>query len=352
MLGIAINIWPSRYPRRGGPFGELTVKLFLAAFMAENVASSDRNGNVRNTVRSRGFQWSLVSVSARRSRMIASTLRQCVSTAALGALLMAAQNSTAGAADASSWDGDARSAVRLVAGSPNGAGSLLRAGVELRLAAGWKTYWRYPGDSGVPPVFDFSKSENVKSVAMLWPAPHRFTDDSGASIGYKGGVMLPLHVIPDNPDRPTTLRLVVNYAVCEKLCVPAKGEATLELIRASSRHDLQLAAAEAQTPKPARVGEATPFGIAAVRREPASPYPRVVVEITAPAAAPLDLFVEGPTGDWALPLPEPVPDAPPGRRWFAFDLDGVPPGASAIGTPLRFTLVSGENAVEVTTIPQ
>ncbi len=108
-------------------------------------------------------------------------MRQCVSTATLGALLASALSFNAAAADASSWDGDARSAMRLVAGSPLGADGSLRAGVEIRLATGWKTYWRYPGDSGVPPVFDFSKSENIKSVSIVWPAPHRFTDDSGAS---------------------------------------------------------------------------------------------------------------------------------------------------------------------------
>ena len=225
-----------------------------------------------------------------------------------------------------------------------------RAGIELRLAAGWKTYWRYPGDSGVPPVFDFSKSENVKSVDILWPAPHRFTDDGGASIGYKGGVILPLRVVSENPKRPVTLRLALDYAVCEKLCVPAKGAATLDLAGAPSPHDARLAAAEAQVPRPARMGETAPLGIGTVRREPGTPHPRVVVEIAAPAAAPLDLFVEGPTEEWALPLPEPVSGASPGRRRFAFDLDGLPPGANAIGARLRFTLVSGENAVEVTTV--
>ena len=61
----------------------------------------------------------------------------------------------------------------------------LRAGIELRLAPGWKTYWRYPGDSGIPPRFDFAKSRNVKSVTVRWPAPQRLTDESGTSIGYK-----------------------------------------------------------------------------------------------------------------------------------------------------------------------
>jgi DsbC/DsbD-like thiol-disulfide interchange protein len=274
----------------------------------------------------------------------------------LGVLLASASYFKAIAADSSPWDGDARSAIRLVAGGrfggdPGGNASL-RAGVEIRLAAGWKTYWRYPGDSGVPPVFDFSKSENVKAVSIQWPAPHRFTDEGGATIGYKGDVMFPLHILLQNPVRPAKLRLALDYAVCEKLCVPARGEAAIELPSSpSSAGDSRLAEAEAHTPKPARMGDAVPFGITAVWREPGHPHPRVVVEVTAPAV-PLDLFVEGPTGDWALPLPEPVSGAPTGRHWFAFDLDGVPPGIDPAGAALRFTLIAGEHAVEVTAVPK
>jgi DsbC/DsbD-like thiol-disulfide interchange protein len=284
--------------------------------------------------------------------MIALILRQCVSMATLGLLLAAAANCAADAADASSWDGDARSAMRLVAGSSPGARGALRAGVEIRLATGWKTYWRYPGDSGVPPAFDFSKSENVKSVSILWPAPHRFTDEGSTSIGYQGDVMFPAQVVAKNPNRPATLRLTLDYAICEKLCVPAKGEATLELSSKPSPHDSRLAAAELEAPKEARVDATASFGIAAVRLEPGQPHPRVVVEIAAPATTALDLFVEGPTPDWALPLPEPIPGAPPGRRRFAFDLDGAPPGVDAVGARLRFTLVSAGNAVDVTAVPK
>src|SRR5260370_5871211 len=95
-----------------------------------------------NTVRSRGIQWSLESMSARRSSMGALILRQCVSTATLGALLASALNFSAAAADASSWDGDARSAMRLVARSPLGADRSPRAGGGNRLPACWQTFWR------------------------------------------------------------------------------------------------------------------------------------------------------------------------------------------------------------------
>jgi DsbC/DsbD-like thiol-disulfide interchange protein len=260
----------------------------------------------------------------------------------------AAGASSSGASD---WDGDARAAVRLLAGTGR-TGGPLQAGVEVRLADGWKTYWRYPGDSGVPPVFDFSKSENVKSVSILWPAPHRFTYEGGASIGYKGNVIFPVHVTPDDSGRPATLRLSIEYAVCEKLCIPAHGQAELALAPAPSPHDARLAAAEARAPKPSAIGDPGPLGITAVRREPAQPHPRVIVEVTAPAAVPLDLFAEGPTPDWALPLPEPVPGAPSGHQRFVFDLDGAPPGADVTDAPLRFTLIAGENAVEATAVPK
>src|ERR1700757_4589303 len=109
--------------------------------------------------------------------------------------LLAAISSPAAAADASAWDGGPRAAVRLIAASSSqtAPGGALRAGIEIRLGPGWKTYWRYAGDSGVPPRFRFDRSENVRDVAVLFPAPHGFNDESGESIGYKGGVILPLH---------------------------------------------------------------------------------------------------------------------------------------------------------------
>src|SRR5262245_22083808 len=100
--------------------------------------------------------------------MIARRMRHCAAAGAVLAAMLPAPS--ARAADESPWDGDARSAARLVAGIPaRGDGTSLRAGVEIRLAPGWKTYWRYPGDSGVPPTFDFTRSTNVASATVSWP---------------------------------------------------------------------------------------------------------------------------------------------------------------------------------------
>ena len=89
--------------------------------------------------------------------------------------------SAACAQDASPPVKDAHSSLRLLAGSRTG--SVLMGGIEIQLQQGWKTYWRTPGDSGVPPRFDFSKSVNVESVTPLYPAPRTFDDGAGGEIG-------------------------------------------------------------------------------------------------------------------------------------------------------------------------
>lgn len=279
--------------------------------------------------------------------MITTTLRQLSGPAAV-TFLMLALPTAARAAEASPWDADAHAGMRLIAASRSRAiGGALRAGVELKLAPDWKTYWRYPGDSGVPPRFDFAGSQNLKSVAVEWPAPHRFNDESGTTIGYKNSVVFPLRVVPQDAGKPVLLRLKLDYAVCEKLCVPAESRAELALDGAASNHDGALAAAEAAVPKPARLGDSAPLAVRAVRRDAGDGHPRVIVDVAAPET-PINLFAEGPTAEWALPVPDPADGAPPGLHRFVFALDGLPPGASAHGAVLRLTLESGAKAIEVT----
>ncbi len=255
----------------------------------------------------------------------------------------------AAAADASAWDGDARSGIRLIGGAEttDGGSRLLRAGLEIRLSPGWKTYWRYPGDSGVPPNFDFGKSENVKSVNVLWPAPQRLADSEGVTIGYKTGVVFPLKVVPQDPDKPVILRLKLDYAVCEKLCVPAQGQAEL-LIKSGGTFAPAIAAAEKAVPQPRALGADAPLAVRKVTREDGGKLPRILVDVAAPAGAAVVLFAEGPSPDWALPVPEPVEGAPAGLQRFAFAIDGLPPGASSKGAELKFTAVAGADAIETT----
>src|SRR5690242_4086254 len=82
------------------------------------------------------------------------------------ASLRGATSCAAIAADVSPWEADGQSAARLISARAvnESGGRMFRGGIEIRLKDGWKTYWRYPGDSGVPPVLDFSKSQNLKAV--------------------------------------------------------------------------------------------------------------------------------------------------------------------------------------------
>src|SRR3954462_5728938 len=212
------------------------------------------------------------------------------------ASLLIVTSSAANAADVSPWEDDAQSAARLIsARAINESGArMFRAGVEIKLKQGWKTYWRYPGDSGVPPVLDFSKSQNVKAVTVLYPAPMRFPDGAGGnSIGYKGDVVLPLHVVPEDVGQPVTLNLKLDYAVCKKLCVPAEAKLELLLTGTANANAASLNVAEARVPKRAAIGDGGTPAIRAVRREAGSGKPRVVVDVAAPAGAPLTLFAEG-----------------------------------------------------------
>src|SRR5262249_4347758 len=130
------------------------------------------------------------------------------------------------AQDASPWQKDGHSAVRLLAGSRSGA--VLLGGIAFQLQPGWKTYWRTPGDSGVPPRLEVSKSDNVEAVTVLWPAPKKFDDGAGGvSLGYHDQIVLPLRIVAKNVDKPVTLRAEIHYAVCEKLCIPVDANAEL-----------------------------------------------------------------------------------------------------------------------------
>jgi len=246
------------------------------------------------------------------------------------------------AEDASPWQRDAHSAVRLLAGSRSG--GVLLGGIAIQLQDGWKTYWRTPGDSGVPPRFDFSKSDNVEAVTVLWPAPMKFDDGAGGfSLGYKKQVVLPLRIVAKNNDKPVTLRASISYAVCDKICIPIEASSELTFSSVASTEDGNLAAALDSVPKPTNIGDAAPVTIRDVRREGAK---LVVVDVSAPETKDVHLFVEGPTQDWALPIPKLVENSPPGVKRFAFELDGLPPGAKPDGAALKLTLVGGERAYE------
>jgi DsbC/DsbD-like thiol-disulfide interchange protein len=314
--------------------------------------------------------WNLAAALARRVRFASHLLR--------AAIVLCLAPLSAFAQDASHWDGRSHSAARLIAGAMSKSGTpFLRAGLEIKLDPGWQTYWRDPGDSGAPPSFDFSGSENVKAVNVLWPAPERIADGAGGnSIGYRNHVVLPLHVIPAEAAKQTALRLKLAYDICSNICIPAEADLVLQL-GGDGAEDAAIAQAELRVPRPVALGQQAPADAAAERRtdgalaataqaatenssrrsaplailglhrEPGDAHDRVVVDVEAPAGVPVDLFVEGPSPDWSLPLPQ-QSSADGAIRHFEFELDGLPPDAKTDGAALTLTAVSGDDAIEVT----
>ena len=196
------------------------------------------------------------------------------------------------------------------------------------------------GRLGIPPRFDFSGSRNVKSVSVRYPAPQRLTDESGTSIGYQHDLVFPLDVVPQEAGKPLVLALKADYAICEKICIPVEGKAELTLTASPGAHRDKLTRSELLVPKPAAVGDDGPLSIRAAKRQAS----RVIVDVAASSHAPVELFAEGPTPDWALPVPSPIAGAPAGQQRFAFALDGLPPNTKPEGATLTLTAVAGERA--------
>jgi DsbC/DsbD-like thiol-disulfide interchange protein len=269
-------------------------------------------------------------------------MRSIVSLAALAGIFMFAP---AAHALESAWaDGD-KARVRLLAAglAPDGT---LRAGVEIRMARGWHTYWRYPGDAGVPPRFEWSGSRNITGVEVRWPAPKRIRVEGGLqSIGYYDSVVLPLRIRPLTPGQPISLRLKLDFGVCEKICIPA--EATVELtVPPQLKAGLPaLDAAEARVPRVVKAGPREGLAVLALRRDRA-PKPRALIDVAVPRGGSFDLFAEGPTDAWALPLPERI-EGRDGRARFVVPFDEGHVGSDPFPATLRLVLVAGDEAIEV-----
>jgi len=243
----------------------------------------------------------------------------------------------------STWSEASHSQVRLLADS---ADSGPRAGIEIRLEKGWHTYWRYPGDAGVPPAFDWSGSENLASASVQWPAPEVFKDESGMkSIVYHDRVVFPVAIKPADPALPVKLKLKTDFAVCEKLCVPARAEMNLDIPPETGDLSEILEQASSTVPRKAMLGESGALSIASIRIEHGE-KPRAIIAVTTPEDAAPRLFAEGPNEHWALPLPEKI-DAADGKTRFSLAFAGAPPGTKPIPHKLFLTLAAGDDAIEV-----
>lgn len=120
------------------------------------------------------------------------------------------------------------------------------AALRVTLAPGWKTYWRAPGDAGIPPSFDWSGSQNLGSVQMHWPVPEVKRQDGLNVIGYSDQLVLPMEFTLDHPG-PAHLRARIDLGICQDICVPITASIAGDLPDQSIR-DPQIVAALLQQP--------------------------------------------------------------------------------------------------------
>ena len=126
------------------------------------------------------------------------------------------------------------------------------AAVRLTLAPGWKTYWRSPGDAGIPPHFDWSESDNLRGVGITWPTPEVFLTAGMRTIGYSGDVILPIALAPHHADDPISLRATISLGVCSDICVPHQMALETVLQGDSAKPVPMIAAALAERPYSAK----------------------------------------------------------------------------------------------------
>lgn len=268
----------------------------------------------------------------------------------LTAAALAAAFAQHAAAAVGAWGEGSRAEVRLVA-SGVGDDGMLSGGIEIALPPGWKTYWRYPGDAGVAPLFDFGGSRNLATTpAIAFPVPTREDDGFAVTNVYLDHVLLPFTAKVTDPAQPVEIALRARIGACEEICIPEDISIALTVPPGAADPDVgdQLAAAMKTVPGAAAPGA---FAFSAVARAGGTDR-RPIFRFTGvvPDAKDATLFVEGP-GDWAPYTPERVADGGGEAAWTVkFSRLGAE--TPIAGASFRLTAVSGDKAIEQTvTLP-
>lgn len=177
--------------------------------------------------------------------------------------------------------------VRLMS-AVHGTGDLANvpAGLEVKLDGDWKTYWRSPGDAGLPPTLDWQGSGNLASATLLYPAPTRITVLGIQTFGYKHRIVFPIDVKPKQPGKPLDLKLKLDLLICAEQCIPKSFDLALTIPagEATPTDDAQtIAQARSAVPADAR---AAGFSIAKI--EEVSDKGAPALEVTAKSERPFE----------------------------------------------------------------
>lgn len=152
------------------------------------------------------------------------------------------------------------------------------AALRVQMQPGWHTYWRIPGEAGIAPVFDWSQSQNLESVALIWPAPEVFAQNGYVSFGYQDELILPLQITAADPSRPVALMGALQLGVCNDTCVPAEVSVSGAL-RGAGAPDARISDALERRAEPA---ERAGLSLATCRLEPGTRGAELTLRATLP----------------------------------------------------------------------
>ncbi len=232
--------------------------------------------------------------------------------------------------------------VEVLDGGPTARGTHLAA-LRLTLADGWKTYWRAPGEAGIPPSFDWRGSRNLRDVAITWPAPEVFDTNGLRTIGYKHQLVLPVEVTPSDDGAAMRLRGRIEFGLCSDVCIPGALDFDGTLDPQAGRNPA-IAAALAQRPYSAAEAGVTS---ATCRLTPGADGLRVEARITMPSAGGKEIAViePGTPGIWAA---ETETRRSGGTLIAITELENETGGAFALTrSGLRITVLGTAHAVDI-----
>jgi suppressor for copper-sensitivity B len=268
----------------------------------------------------------------------------------LFAILVQVMLAGAARAAAGPWDEKPRGAARLIAATEaTGSAATVDAAIQIRLPKGWHTYWKTPGDAGIPPTVSWTGSTNFQSATVDFPAPVRLPPVEGLlTLGYDDGVVLPVSVVLAHPGQALSLHAELDYASCQAVCVPIHASLTLDLppgLAMPGKEAKLIAAARARVPVPAATsGVRVEGAVVSEGKEGALLSLRLASAM--PFVSP-DLFLDGA----GSPAPPVVALADSARTaLLRLPVPGSKVAALADKT-LAFTLADGARAVALTASP-
>ena len=140
--------------------------------------------------------------------------------------------------------------LRLIASDVRQPDGSTMVGLEIDMPANTKTYWRVPGETGLPAEFDTSGSEGVAAATPIWPYPTIEQARGYTDFVYYGPTVLPVKL--QVASEAAELRLGVTLGICSDICVPAVADFELPLAfdKADPGHRLRLDQALAEAPLP------------------------------------------------------------------------------------------------------